>query len=250
MAPISRKYKSRLYRISHDGVIKWKYFPCYWPFVRVIHTVKVQCRRSVSASIHRHQCFKWTAVTHIKWYGRWINIPQITYPDDVECSSEHFLDISSRICTICLVTVTIDIWFRWFPYDLFIHVPFTLQWRHNGRDSVSNHQPHYCLLNRLFRRRSKKTPKVLDTGLCAGNSPGTGEFLAQMASIAANVSIWWRHHDMFRWLAFGASLCRLRGKKLSQNTKVIVKHQTTNMKCLHNVFGCPACDIPLSAVKK
>ena len=27
---------------------------------------------------------------------------------------------------------------------------------HNGRDSVSNHQPHDCLLNRLFRRRSKK----------------------------------------------------------------------------------------------
>ena len=30
--------------------------------------------------------------------------------------------------------------------------------------------------------------------LCAGNSPGTGEFLAQMASYAENVSIWWRHH--------------------------------------------------------
>ena len=28
----------------------------------------------------------------------------------------------------------------------------SLQWRHNGRDSVSNHQHHYCLLNRLFRR--------------------------------------------------------------------------------------------------
>ena len=30
-----------------------------------------------------------------------------------------------------------------------------LLWRHNGRGSVSNHQPHYCLLNCLFRRRSK-----------------------------------------------------------------------------------------------
>ena len=27
-----------------------------------------------------------------------------------------------------------------------------------------------------------------------GNSPGTGEFPAQMASNAENVSIWWRHH--------------------------------------------------------
>ena len=29
-----------------------------------------------------------------------------------------------------------------------------LMWRHKGHDGVSNHQPHDCLLNRLFRRRS------------------------------------------------------------------------------------------------
>ena len=70
-----------------------------------------------------------------------------------------------------------------------------LQWRHNGRDSLSNHQPHDCLLNRLSRRRSKKTSKVRVTGLCVGNSPVIGEFPAQMASNAENHSIWWRHHD-------------------------------------------------------
>ena len=67
------------------------------------------------------------------------------------------------------------------------------QWRHNS--GVSNHQPHHCLLSRLFRRRSKKTSKLRVTGLCAGNSPVTGEFPAQMASNSENVSIWWRHHD-------------------------------------------------------
>ena len=71
----------------------------------------------------------------------------------------------------------------------------SLQWRHNEQDSVSNHQPHDCLLNRLFGCRSKKTSKLRVTGLCAGNSPGTGEFPAQRASNAENVSIWWRHHD-------------------------------------------------------
>ena len=71
------------------------------------------------------------------------------------------------------------------------------RWRHNGPDSVSNHQPHDRLLKRLFRRRSKKTSKLRVTGLCAGNSPGTGEFPAQMASNAENVSIWWRHHVHF-----------------------------------------------------
>ena len=70
-----------------------------------------------------------------------------------------------------------------------------LRWRHNDHPGVSNHQPHGCLLNRLFRRKSKKTSKLRVTGLCAGNSPGTGEFPAQMASYAENVSIWWRHHD-------------------------------------------------------
>ena len=44
---------------------------------------------------------------------------------------------------------------------------------------------------------SKKTPKLRVTGLCAGNSPVTGEFPAQMASSAENVSLWWRHHERF-----------------------------------------------------
>ena len=47
-----------------------------------------------------------------------------------------------------------------------------LRWLHNGRNSVSKHQPHNCLLNRLFRRRSKKTSKLRITGLCVGNSLG------------------------------------------------------------------------------
>ena len=41
---------------------------------------------------------------------------------------------------------------------------------------------------------SKKTSKLRITGLCAGNSPVTGEFPAQMASNAENVSIWWCEH--------------------------------------------------------
>ena len=54
--------------------------------------------------------------------------------------------------------------------DIFISV--SLHWRHNDQDGVSNHQPVGCLLNRLFRRGWKKTPKLRVTGLCGGNSPG------------------------------------------------------------------------------
>ena len=53
---------------------------------------------------------------------------------------------------------------------------------------------HLCSLNRLFSRRSKKTSKLRVTGLCARNSPVTGEFPIQIASNAENISIWWRHH--------------------------------------------------------
>ena len=75
-----------------------------------------------------------------------------------------------------------------------INPTISLQWRHNEHDDVSNHQPNDCLLNLLFGRRSKKTSKLRVTGLCAGNSQGTGEFPTQMASNSENVSIWWRHH--------------------------------------------------------
>ena len=107
-----------------------------------------------------------------------------------------------------IIHVTGPLWwestgYRWIPlikasdaelWCFLWSTPEPLQWRHNEHDSVSNHQPHDCLLNRLFRCRSKKTPKLCVTGLCVWNSPGTGEFPAQMASYAENISIWWRHH--------------------------------------------------------
>ena len=80
-----------------------------------------------------------------------------------------------------------------------VHICYTsntLRWRHNERDGVSNHQPHDCLLNRLFKAQIKETSKLRVTGLYAGNSTVTGEFPEQRASNSENVSIWWRHHDI------------------------------------------------------
>ena len=65
----------------------------------------------------------------------------------------------------------------------FVYIP--LRWHHNGRDSDSNHQLHSCLLNRLFRRRSRKTSEGIRTG----------EFPTQEVSNMENISIWWRHHS-------------------------------------------------------
>ena len=54
----------------------------------------------------------------------------------------------------------------------------TLQRRHNERDGVSTHQCLDCLLNRVFRHRSKKTWKLRVTGLCRGDSSVTVELRA------------------------------------------------------------------------
>ena len=132
--------------------------------------------------------------------------------------SDHFITISTRAeWNFHPIWILMEISFvKWVPGLTWYYVPVhgsdlplihhrasrapsiipadALHWRHNDHDGVSNHQPHGCLLNRLFRRRSKKTSKLRVTGLCVGNSPGTGEFPGQMASNAENVSIWWRHH--------------------------------------------------------
>ena len=119
------------------------------------------------------------------------------------------------------------IWFyieKIVSFNTFLTDP-TLRWRHNERDGVSNHQPNDCLLNPLFRPRSKKTTKLLVIGLCAGNSPGTGEFPAQMASSAENVSIWWRHHVVLthRGMMVNMFINKLGGfKKNMQGANVVM----------------------------
>ena len=79
----------------------------------------------------------------------------------------------------------------------------TLQWRHNGGDSVSNHQPHDCLLNVYSgadqRKHESSASLAFVRGIHRGPVNSTGEFPAQMASIAENVSIWWRHRDFIRY---------------------------------------------------
>ena len=110
---------------------------------------------------------------------------------------------------VCNISV---IWFRSQCVDI------TLLWRHNGRDTGSNHQPHHCLLNRLFGCRSKKISKLRVTDLCEGNSAETGEFPAQRASNAENVSIWWRHLD----------------KNYSSCLAFLVQHQVIHNTVIHD----------------
>ena len=71
-----------------------------------------------------------------------------------------------------------------------------LQWRHNGHDSISNHHPHDCLLNRLSRHRSKKTSKLRVTGLCAGpvNSLHKWPVARKCFHLMTSLCMSWCHH--------------------------------------------------------
>ena len=48
---------------------------------------------------------------------------------------------------------------RWIQH-WFTCMYVSLQWRHNERDGVSNHQPDNCLLNRLFNAQIKENIKA------------------------------------------------------------------------------------------
>ena len=61
-----------------------------------------------------------------------------------------------------------------------------LQWRHNERDVVSNHQLRHCLLNGLFRRRSKKTSNVGDRWISLTKGPVT----RKMFSFDDDIMVW------------------------------------------------------------
>ena len=65
-----------------------------------------------------------------------------------------------------------------------------------GENTHHGASAHGRATNAKFKRiYVRKDLNNIRIQLCAGNSPGTGEFPAQMASNAENVSIWWRHHD-------------------------------------------------------
>ena len=85
-------------------------------------------------------------------------------------------------------------------FHIFSEHASSLQWRQNGRDSVSDPQPHDCLLTRLFRRRSKKTPKPRVTGLCAGNSRKNFHLMTSSCLLIANACMsMWRVGASFAW---------------------------------------------------
>ena len=75
------------------------------------------------------------------------------------------------------------------------------------------------------------------TGLC-GNSPGNGEFPAQMASNAENASIWWRHHASVTGGFRSLRACDVGYKGLSRRD---VFMEDNTMRTTDHAFWFPLC---------
>ena len=73
------------------------------------------------------------------------------------------------------------------------HKQRSLQWRLNWHDGVSNHQLK-SVYSPVYSGADQGKHQSSASLAFEGNSPVTGEFSAQRASNAENVSIWWRHH--------------------------------------------------------
>ena len=99
------------------------------------------------------------------------------------------------------------------------------QWRHNGRDGVSNHQPHYCLLSRLFWSRSKKTSKHRVIGLCAGIPPVTGNPVRLYCHIMPN------------WIRIDSRA----GHQINILEKIGIKPKIHIYESMNNIHSCDLC---------
>ena len=121
-----------------------------------------------------------------------------------------------------------------------------MQWRHNECDGVvPNHRRLGCLLNRLFRCRSKRTSNVYVNGRCEGNPPLTGGFPSQRASDVENVPIWWRHMYArgilsHKYYLVGHIECKTLSIRLRINIPYARKNSAiTTTDISHNVTFCP-----------
>ena len=166
---------------------KWKHFPRYWSFVH-----KDQWRGALMFSLIG------------AWTNHWVNNREAgdlrrhrAHNDVIVIFTHGTRDIARKLAQYytCWCLGPLALPGHQLHTLIFQEDTLALQWRHNGRNGVSNLQPHDCLLNCLFSRRSKKISKLCVTGLCTGNSLATGEFPAQRASNAEKVSIWWRYHE-------------------------------------------------------
>ena len=121
---------------------------------------------------HLHVCFD------IQIFGKIdvvivINIQYLHKFDQVSTAYKCFIVWNRYLRHGWIITSHIIVWYIIiYPCDRYLLLAlkssYPLQWCHNGCDRVLNHWHLDCLLNRLFRHRSKKTSKLCVKSLCEG----------------------------------------------------------------------------------
>ena len=141
----------------HDNVTKWKCFPRHWPFVRVIH-------RSPVNSPHKGQ---WRGALMFSLIcariNAWVNNREA---GDLRRHRAHYdVIVMQPLLDISKLSIGKSVANK--PQqNTTKHEP--LQLRHNTGDGISNHRHLDCLLNRLFKHRSNKTPTSATLALVRG----------------------------------------------------------------------------------
>ena len=115
----------------------------------------------------------------------WISLQ----PDDQDDFMEMFLHSQSVMLPICFS--------KWRDAILFLlyFTTTSLQWRHNGRNGVLNHQPHGFYSTVYSGADQRKHQSSVSPAFVWGIRRSPVNSPQKMASNAVNVSIWWRHHD-------------------------------------------------------
>ena len=117
----------------------------------------------MEAILSKGRWVKQDAATWQGWEDTRIVVPQTATRQHAPFGHVHS---EYKLAVMSFIT---RIWFCTRHYVIAVNIYISLQWHHNGHDSVSNHQPCECLLSRLIRRRSKKASKLRVIGLRAGN---------------------------------------------------------------------------------
>ena len=102
-------------------------------------------------------------------------------------------DTWQEFYTACKLSCFVIVWHRsilFTPFSVTCRAFMALRRRHNGRDSVSKHQPHDCFLTNYSDADQRNHQSSASLAFVRG----IHRVPAQMASNAENVSIWWRHH--------------------------------------------------------
>ena len=206
--------------------MKWKRFPRYWPFVQGIH-------RSPVNSTHKGQWRRALMFSLIcAWINSWLNnreagdlrshrahydvivmlmnfhqislkyYPRGTCDNKTEMVLVILLRWTSDMSLPCLMLTMIqDVQYIHYIMRAIASQITSLTIVYSTVYSDADQRKHQSSASLAFVWGIHRWPVNFSQAarhwpLC-GEFTGTGEFPAQMASIAENVSIWWSHHEIY-----------------------------------------------------